>query len=159
MAVKLRVNERGLQQHIASLESSVESSRQQLELLAGKKMTLKEHGAHVDVKLDDTLQQNEALITQVESLEKELLDKVKLWLDREAELSRLRNDLDWLVKDGIVRIVDKVIELPDFLQGAGRIKNMCFAAGEESGREVLHKAVFVRAVDPWFHLEPFGGDG
>ncbi|CAI9303904.1 unnamed protein product [Lactuca saligna] len=148
VAVKLRVNERGLQQHVVSLESSMESSRQQLELLTDKKMTLEECCAHVDAKLDDTFQQNEALSIQVESLEKELLDKEKLRLDREAELSRLRNDLGWLVRDGIVRIVDKVIELPYFLQGVGRIKNICFAIGDEYGKEMLRKAVFVGAFDP-----------
>ncbi|CAH1417658.1 unnamed protein product [Lactuca virosa] len=133
VVVKLRANGRGFQQHIASLESSVESSRRQLELLAGDKMTLEEHYAQVDAKIVDTLQQNEALSIQVESLKRELLDKEKLLLDREAELSCLGNDLDWLVEDGI---------------GVGRIKNMCFAAGEESDGVALSKEVVVGAFDP-----------
>ncbi|CAH1421196.1 unnamed protein product [Lactuca virosa] len=70
-------------------------------------MTLEERCSHVDMKLDETLQQNEVLSIRVESLEREMLDKEKLLLDHEAELSRLGNDLDWLVKDGIIRIVDK----------------------------------------------------
>ncbi|CAH1417950.1 unnamed protein product [Lactuca virosa] len=91
---------------------------------------------------------NEALSIRVESLERELLDKEKLLLDRKAELSQLGGNLDWLVKDGIVRIVDKVIELPNFLQGVGQINNMCFDAGEELGRELLRKEIVVRTFDP-----------
>ncbi|CAH1426484.1 unnamed protein product [Lactuca virosa] len=106
VAVKLYANERGLHQHIASLESSVESSRQQLELLVGEKMSLEEHCAQVDSKLYGTLQQNEDLNIRVESLERDLLDKEKLPLDREAELSRLGSDLVLLVKVGMVRIID-----------------------------------------------------
>ncbi|CAH1444059.1 unnamed protein product [Lactuca virosa] len=86
VAVKLRTNERGLQQH------------------------------------------KEALNIRVESLERELLDKETLQLDREAELSRLGSDLDWL--------------------DVGRIKNMCFTAGEESSREALRKAVVAGTFDP-----------
>lgn len=69
-------------------------------------MSLVEHCAQVDLKLDGTLQQNEDLNIRVESLERDLLDKEKLLLDREVELSRLGSDLVWLVKVGMVRIVD-----------------------------------------------------
>ncbi|CAH1451275.1 unnamed protein product [Lactuca virosa] len=120
VAAKLSASERGLQQHNVSMESSVESSRQQLELLAGDKMTLQEHCAQVDSKLDDNLQKNETLNIRVESLEIELLDREKLLHNHEAKLSRL-----------------------------GRcIKDMCFSAGEESDREALHKEVVAKMFDP-----------
>ncbi|CAI9262820.1 unnamed protein product [Lactuca saligna] len=80
--IKLCVTKMGLQQHVASLESIVEFSLQKLELLAGKKITYKENYAQVDTKLNHTLQQNGALNIRVESLERELLDKEKLLLDR-----------------------------------------------------------------------------
>lgn len=83
--------------------------------MACKKMALEQRCNNVEVELDDTLQKNKALIIRVESLERELLDKEKLLLDRKVEVSRVGSDLDWLVKDGFVTIVDKVIELPEFL--------------------------------------------
>ena len=78
-------------------------------------MALEQQCNNVEVELDDTLQKNKALIIRLESLERELLDKEKLLLDRKVEVSRVGSDLDWLVKDGFVMIVDKFIELPEFL--------------------------------------------
>ncbi|CAH1422391.1 unnamed protein product [Lactuca virosa] len=124
------------------------SFRRQLELLVSEKTTLGVHYSQVDSKLDGTLQQNEALSIRVESLEIELLEKEKMLLDREAELSLLGSDLDWMVKDGIVRILDKIIEITNFFQGVGRVKNMCFPAGEESSRVALRKAVVAETFDP-----------
>ncbi|CAI9284663.1 unnamed protein product [Lactuca saligna] len=63
-------------------------------------------------------------------------------------LSHLGSDLDWVVKDGVVRNIEKIIELPNFFQGVGRIKNICFVAGYESGREALRKAVVVGTFNP-----------
>lgn len=83
--------------------------------MACKKMALEQQCNNVEVELDDTLQKNKALIIRLESLERELLDKEKLLLDRKVEVSRVGSDLDWLVKDGFVMIVDKFIELPEFL--------------------------------------------
>lgn len=71
----------------------------------------------------------------MELLERELLDKEKMSLDREVEMSRVRSVLNWLVKEGVVRIVDKVIKLPTFFHGVGRIKHLCFSAREESRRD------------------------
>lgn len=51
-------------------------------------------------------------------------------------------------KEGFVRIVDKVIKLPNFLQGVGRIKNMCFVVVEESRRDVLCKEVVIGMFHP-----------
>lgn len=83
--------------------------------MACKKMALEQRCNNVEAELNDTLQKNKALIIRVESLERELLDKEKLLLDRKVEVSWVGSDLDWLVKDGFVMIVDKVIELPEFL--------------------------------------------
>ncbi|CAI9298254.1 unnamed protein product [Lactuca saligna] len=126
----------------------MEFSLQQLELLAGKKITFKDICSQVDTKLNYTLQQNGALNIRVESLVRKFLDKEKLLLDREAKLSHLGNDLYWIFKDGIVRIVDKIIEFPYSFHGVGRIKNMSFVASKESGREVLRKAVVVGTFNP-----------
>ncbi|CAH1425288.1 unnamed protein product [Lactuca virosa] len=110
-------------------------------------MALEQRCSNVEAKLDDTLQKNKALSIRVESLEKELLDKEKLLLDRKVEVSQVGSDEDCLVKEGVVRIVDKVIEFPEFLQIFGQIKHICFAAGEESGREALRKEVVVGMFD------------
>ncbi|CAI9279072.1 unnamed protein product [Lactuca saligna] len=63
-------------------------------------------------------------------------------------MSRVMSNLDWLVNEGFVRMVDKVIKLPYFLHDVGRIIHMCFAAGEEFGRETLHKKIDVGTFDP-----------
>lgn len=43
----------------------------------------------------------------------------KLILDCETDVSKIGINLDWLVKEGVVSIMDKIIELPDFLQAVG----------------------------------------
>ncbi|CAH1447860.1 unnamed protein product [Lactuca virosa] len=99
-------------------------------------------------ELDNTLKKNKGLSIRVEILERELLDKDKLLFDSEAEVARIGSELVWLIKEGVVRIVEKVIELPEIFQGVGRFKHMCWAAGEESAREALCKEVVVGRFDP-----------
>lgn len=60
----------------------------------------------------------------MESLERELLDKEKLFSDCESKISKIGSDLGWLVKEGVVRIINKIIELPDFPHDIARFKNM-----------------------------------
>ncbi|CAI9297128.1 unnamed protein product [Lactuca saligna] len=112
------------------MESLAESSCQQLELLASKKMNLGENYAQVNSNIDGALLHNESYNIRV------------------GKLSHLGSELDWLVKDGIVKIIEKLIELLEFLQGVRRINNMCFATGKESGREVLCKVVVNGKFDP-----------
>ncbi|CAH1446504.1 unnamed protein product [Lactuca virosa] len=69
-------------------------------------------------------------------------------LDLEAEVTRVGIDLDWLIKEGVVRNMEKVIELCNFHQGVGWIKHIYVSAGEESWREALHKEVVVATFDP-----------
>ncbi|CAI9263046.1 unnamed protein product [Lactuca saligna] len=44
--------------------------------------------------------------------------------------------------------MDRIIELPDFLQDVGRIKHMCYTGGEEYGRESMDKEVSAGKFDP-----------
>lgn len=43
--------------------------------------------------------------------------------------------------------MDKVIELPKFLHGIRQIKNNCWYAGDESGREVVRKEIAIGTFD------------
>ncbi|CAI9300652.1 unnamed protein product [Lactuca saligna] len=50
-------------------------------------------------------------------------------LDLQRKVARVEGDLCWLVKECVVRIVDKVIECPKFMHGIGQIKDTCWVVG------------------------------
>ncbi|CAH1422068.1 unnamed protein product [Lactuca virosa] len=86
-------------------------------------------------------------VTEMESFSDEqtrdLVDKEKLVVELKGVNARLEEDLGWLLKEGVVRVVDKVIELPEFLHGRRWIKNNCWCEGEYSSREGIRKEIVV----------------
>ena len=75
---------------------------------------------------------NEGLMIQVESLERDVVDRDKLVSSLQADVCAARRDLDWLLQIGVVRIVDKLIEHPDFTNAISLIRHAAYVAGVES---------------------------
>lgn len=91
--------------------------------------------------MESLTQTNEGLMIQNESLERDLADR-----ERELEVSRA--DRNWLLQVGLVRMMDKLLELPEFTGGISRIHHAAFAAGEESGWANLKALVDAGTYDP-----------
>ena len=69
---------------------------------------------------------------QIESLERDAVDREKLTSLLQSDVDVVRRDLDWLLNVGVVRIVDKLIEHPDFTNAISLICHVAFMAGVES---------------------------
>lgn len=50
-------------------------------------------------------------------------------------------DLSWLLKKGIVWVVDKLTESSEFTLGIKQMKAMCMVAGEEGSKQVIMEQV------------------
>lgn len=50
-------------------------------------------------------------------------------------------DLSWLLKKGIVRVVDKLIESSEFTLGIKQMKATYMEVGVESGKQIIRKQV------------------
>ncbi|CAH1414366.1 unnamed protein product [Lactuca virosa] len=57
--------------------------------------------------------------------------------DLQASTDVVHRDLDWLVRVGVVRIVDKLIEHPSFTKAVSLIRHFAFVDGAESVRNSL----------------------
>ncbi|CAH1432269.1 unnamed protein product [Lactuca virosa] len=132
---------------LASVEKTETALDQLLGLLASKKVVVEEHVIDLEKKVDELSQNNEALNIRIESLKRELVDKEKQIIGLKEANVRLEEDLRCLLKEGVVGVVDKVIELHEFLHGIGRIKNNCWCAGEESGPDGVRKEIVVGTFD------------
>lgn len=97
--------------------------------------------------MDSLTQSNEGLIIQNEILEHDLVDH-----DREleavwVELELLQADRDYLLHVGVVCVMEKFIEHPEFIGGVIRIRHATFFVGEESGHAGLKAEVDVAMYD------------
>ncbi|CAH1423277.1 unnamed protein product [Lactuca virosa] len=93
------------------------------------------------------MQKNEALSIRVEIMERKLLENDKMLIDTKEFAAKLEFHLNWVVNEGVVRVVDKVIELLEFIHGISLIKNICWDVGEESSLESVKREVVVRTFD------------
>lgn len=57
--------------------------------------------------------------------------------DARAEADAAQQDRDWLLRVGVIHIMDKLIEHPEFTGTVSRIRHAMFVTGEESGRSGL----------------------
>ncbi|CAI9290034.1 unnamed protein product [Lactuca saligna] len=68
--------------------------------------------------------------------------------DRKRELEVLRADRSWLLHVGLMRIMEKLLEHPEFTGGISRIHHAAFVAGEESGWASFKTQVDAGTYDP-----------
>lgn len=77
------------------------------------------------------------MIIQNESLEYDVAGRNRLIATIQADVEATRCDLDWLLRVGLVRVVDKLVEHPDFTGIMSLICHSAFVAGVESSRSGL----------------------
>lgn len=95
----------------------------------------------LEAQVESLTQTNEGLMIQNESLEFNLVN-------RERELEALRVDRSWLLQVGLVRVIDKIIEHPEFTGDISRILHVAFVAGEVSRWASLKAQVDAGTYDP-----------
>lgn len=60
----------------------------------------------------------------------------------------MEGDMVWLLCDGIVRVVNQVIESPEFSTGIRRMKAVCVATSVEGCRQAVKEQVASGKFDP-----------
>nr|KAJ0186289.1 hypothetical protein LSAT_V11C900462480 [Lactuca sativa] len=115
---------------------------QQNKSLVSEKLVLEDMRSALESQVESLTQANEGLMIQNESLKCDLVD-------RERELEMLRVDRSWLLQVGRVRVMDKLIEHPEFTGGISCIHHTTFVASEELGRVGLKAQVDTRTYDPF----------
>lgn len=118
------------------------------ELLAAEKTAADEIRSLLVAKVDSLTQVNEGLMIQVEILERDAVDRDKLIVAVQVGARATQNDFDWLLHLGLVRIVEKLIEHPDFTSVVSLIRHSAFIVGVESGHNALVIGVGYESVNP-----------
>ena len=80
----------------------------------------------LEVKFDSLTQVNEGLMIQVESLKRDVADRDQLIIAIQAGVEATQCDLDWLLCVGLMRVVNKLIEHPDFTSVVSHIRHSVF---------------------------------
>lgn len=140
------VREIGLRCQVSELGNDIQGLDQKCSLLAAEKATVEEVRVVLDSKVHALTQVNEGLMIQNESLERDIADRDKLIATIQADVEATRCDLDWLLRVGLVRVVDKLVEHPDFTGVMSLIHHSAFVAGVESSRSGLMSETGSRSV-------------
>lgn len=61
----------------------------------------------------------------------------------------MEGDMAWPLWDGIVRVVNRVIQSPEFSTEIQCMKVACVATGVEGGKQAMKKQVASRKFDPY----------
>lgn len=104
------------------------------DMLVAEKAFLEEVRALLVTKVDSLVYSNERLMVQNEILEQDVVDCNKLVEEIRAEMEALHQDRDWLLRVGVVRIMDKLIKHLEFTGRVSRIRHVAFIVGEEPVR-------------------------
>lgn len=65
-----------------------------------------------------------------------------------ATRGALERDISWILGDGLSRVMDRLIESAQFLQGSVLVKEPCVAVGVEQGKRIVWEQVSAGEVDP-----------
>ena len=99
-----------LRSKVADLNGTVGRLENKNKSLVSGKLVLEDVRSVLEGQVESFTQANEGLMIQNESLERDLVD-------REPELEVLRTDHSWLLQIGFVRVMDKILEHPEFTGG------------------------------------------
>lgn len=84
---------------------------------------------------------------QVKSLERDASDHDQVVADLQSNVSVVQRDLDWLLQVGLVWVVDKLIEHPEFTGAMSLTRHAAFVPKAESVRKALANAGYQGVVD------------
>lgn len=142
------VQEVKLKRRIVELEKDVHGFDQRCALLALEKTVAEKIRYALEAKVDFLTQENEGLMTQNESLERDVCDRDTLLEEARVEAEAVRRDRDWLLQVGFMHIMDKLIEHPKFTIVVSRIRHAAFIASEESDSSGLKVEVDYGSYEP-----------
>lgn len=117
-------------------------------LLAAEKAVVEEVRSVLESKVDALTQVKEGLMIQNESLERDVIDRNKLIATIQANAEATRCDLDWLLCVGLILVVDKLVEHPDFTSVVSLIRHSSFVVGSESSRSGFMSKIGSSSVNP-----------
>ncbi|KAI3789248.1 hypothetical protein L2E82_02040 [Cichorium intybus] len=120
---------RDLRSQVASLQvvgKEAAQLKERLSVLGREKAELQD--ALAGVKSD-----NEGLHIQLESAERDAAERDRVAQAKTQALEEVEANLSWLLTNGVVGVVDLVLESRDFGMGVHRLKEVCMAAGQAQG--------------------------
>lgn len=126
-----------LERRVSEHGVDLQCSEQKYQLLGSEKSVEEEVRSSLEAKVDSLTQVNEGLMIQVESLECDAVDHDRVVTALQASADVAQRDLDWLLRVGLVRIVDRLIEHPDFPSAISLIRHSSFVFGADSVRSTL----------------------
>lgn len=129
-----------LERRVSELSGDLERSEQRYQLLVSEKDAMEEVRSGLEAKVDSLSQVNEGLMIQIESLERDAVDRDRMVTDLQLSVNVAQRDLDWLLRVGLVRVVDKLIEHPEFTNAVSVICHSAFVVIADSVRSALVSA-------------------
>lgn len=73
---------------------------------------------------------NEGLSIQLKTLEKDLLEKEKIMEEQSAVVGDLGDDMQLLMKEGLIGVVDHILESTEFGYEVNKFQDACVVAGK-----------------------------
>lgn len=96
-----------------------------------EKASLEEHVARLDREVNRLTDRVGALTLENTGLSERTVELESDLVGESAARGVLEKDIAWVLCDGRCRIVDKLIESPEFLKGLMQVQVACLAAGME----------------------------
>ncbi|KAL7584393.1 hypothetical protein Lser_V15G42406 [Lactuca serriola] len=134
-------SEASLRSKVADLSAMVVCMEGENMYLVSGKSVLEDVRGVLESQVVSLTQENEGLMIQNESLEQDVVD-------REWEVEVLKVNCSWLLQVGLVHVMEKLLEHPEFTGGISRIRHAAFVVGEESGWANLKAQVDAGTYDP-----------
>lgn len=122
-----RVERDELRTRVLRLEEEKCKFDERYDLLDGEKAFVEEHIVNLDGSVWLLAERVEDLVGEKGLLEEQVKLQVAHLAVEESKRKVVEGDMVWLLREGIIRVVDRVIENPEFSTGIQRMKVACFA--------------------------------
>lgn len=143
-----RAQEVEFKHQVSEIERDICNSSQRYALLSSAKTVAKEIRSTLKMKVDFLTYANKGLMIQNDILEQDVSDRDKLLEEPRAKAQVVRHDRDKILQVGVVFIMDKLIELPEFTSVVSQIRHAPFIVGEEFSRSGLKAEIDSGAYVP-----------
>ncbi|KAI3691318.1 hypothetical protein L2E82_49640 [Cichorium intybus] len=127
--VKHQDSLRDLRSQVTLLQAAEKESAQLKEKLS----VLGREKAELQNALAGMKSENEGLHIQLESAKRDAAEHDRVAQAKTQALEEAEADLSWLLTDGVVGVIDLVMECRDFGMGVHRLKEVCVAVGQAQG--------------------------
>ncbi|CAH1437045.1 unnamed protein product [Lactuca virosa] len=135
----------------------VEATRQLQEFVkvtATEKANLEERVAYCEQEntyvkelAEKVRQENEGLVIQLECVERDVVEHDRLVVEKTVALEEARRDRQWLLIEGVVGVIDKVLDSLEFVSGVNRFQGACLDGDCQEGRRAYREALMAGNVN------------